>query len=151
MSMQTYRTEGATIHALLVEDNPADVELTTLTLKRSKIILDMDIVHDGEEALKYLFKEDHHSDVPTPDIVLLDLNIPRVNGIDVLKKVKSTPSTAHIPIIILSSSESEIDILKSYKEKANCYLTKPLGLKEFETLVKSIENFWFSVVKLPPK
>lgn len=137
------------LEILLVEDDPADVELTQEALADSKLMTNMNVTRDGEEAMSYLRKEGPYQDAKTPDLILLDLNMPKKDGREVLNEIKADDSLKTIPIVVLTTSESEEDILRSYNLGANCYVTKPVGLAEFMKVVDSIEGFWFTVVKLP--
>jgi chemotaxis family two-component system response regulator Rcp1 len=137
------------IHILLVEDNPGDVRLTREALKEGKVINDLHVVEDGIEALAYLRHEGQYAKSVHPDIILLDLNLPRMDGRELLAKIKSDPSLRRIPVVILTTSKAEEDIIKSYDLHANCYITKPVDMDRFITVVKSIEDFWFTIVKLP--
>ncbi len=136
---------------LLVEDDIGDVELTREMLSESKLKLNLNVVEDGVEAMDYLKQKGKYEDSTLPDLILLDLNMPRKDGRETLAEIKSDPALKMIPVVILTTSESDIDIIKSYTTGANCYITKPVGLEEFQKVVLSINNFWFSVVKLPPK
>lgn len=138
------------IEILLVEDNPGDVRLTVEALKDSKVHTRLHVVSDGVEAMNYLRRHGQYSDMPRPDIVLLDLNLPRKDGRQVLQEIKEDEDLRRIPVVILTTSDDEHDILKSYDLHANCYITKPIDLRQFATIVKAIESFWFMVVKLPP-
>jgi chemotaxis family two-component system response regulator Rcp1 len=146
MSFETY---VRSIDILLVEDNPGDVRLTKETLKNSKIHNNVIVVNNGEEALTYLYRRDKYRNAVRPDLILLDLNLPKKGGIEVLAKVKEDPELKHIPIVVLTSSKAEEDILKTYNLHANCYVTKPIVLEQFCTVVNTIESFWLSIVKLP--
>ena len=137
------------IDILLVEDNPGDVELTREALHDSKVHMRLSVVHDGVEALRFLRREGVHAGAPRPDLILLDLNLPRKDGRGVLAEVKADPELRQIPVVILTSSQAEQDILKAYELHANCYVTKPVDLDQFITIVRSIEHFWFTIVKLP--
>lgn len=137
------------VEILLVEDNPGDVRLTREALKEGKVHNSLSVVQDGIEALRFLRKEGDYADSPTPDIILLDLNLPRMPGHEVLREIKSDDLLRRIPIVILTTSADEGDILASYELHANCYITKPVDLQQFITIVQNIENFWFSIVKLP--
>jgi two-component system, chemotaxis family, response regulator Rcp1 len=137
------------IEILLVEDNPGDVELTREALHDSKVHMRLSVVNDGVDALAFLRREGPHADAPRPDLILLDLNLPKKDGRAVLADVKGDPSLRHIPVVILTSSQAEQDILRAYDLHANCYVTKPVDLDQFITIVRSIEQFWFTVVKLP--
>ena len=138
------------IEILLVDDNPGDIRLTQEALKESKVLNNIHIVEDGMEALEFLRKEGRFKNVITPDIVLLDLNLPKRNGREVLADIKADDCLKKIPVVILTMSRAEEDILKSYALHANCYITKPVDMDQFVKIVRSIENFWFSIVRLPP-
>ena len=139
------------IEILMVEDNPGDVRLTVEALKEGKVRNNFHTVEDGEEALAYLRRQDPYGQAPRPDLVLLDLNLPKKNGREVLEEIKADPELKRIPVVILTISQAEQDIIKSYNLHANCYITKPVDLDQFLDVVKSIENFWLTVVMLPPK
>jgi CheY-like chemotaxis protein len=136
---------------LLVEDNPADVELTQYLMKQGKIFVNLHVAVDGFEALNFLRREGQYADVPRPDLVLLDLNLPGKDGREVLAEMKSDPNLKTIPVVVLTTSQSEVDVLKSYNLGANCFITKPVGMEEFAKVVNSIEDFWFTIVRLPQK
>lgn len=136
---------------LLVEDNPADVELTRLSMERSKLLNSLHAVSNGEDALKFLRKEAPYHKAPTPDLVLLDLNLPGIDGREVLEVIKNTAEFRSIPVVVLTSSESDHDVAHAYEMHANCYISKPINLEQFARVVESLEQFWFSVVKLPPR
>lgn len=138
------------IDILLVEDNPGDVRLTREALKEGKVLNTIHVVGDGIEALEFLRHEGKYANTIHPDIILLDLNLPRMDGRELLAKIKSDPKLRRIPVVILTTSKAEEDITKSYDLHANCYITKPVDLDQFITVVKSIEEFWFTIVKLPP-
>ena len=138
------------VEILLIEDNPGDVRLTVEALKESKIINNLNVVYDGIEALSYLQKEGIYKDKPRPDLIILDLNLPKKDGREVLGEIKSEDSLKQIPIVILTTSEAEEDIIKSYELHANCYITKPVNMEQFIKVVKSVGDFWFSIVMLPP-
>ena len=142
---------GKPIEILLADDNPGDLRLAVEALKDSKIINHVNTVPDGVEAMAYLRKQGKYADAPRPDVILLDLNMPRKDGREVLKEVKEDPVLRRIPVVILTISQAEQDILKAYDLHANCYITKPVDLNQFNIIVQSIENFWFSIVRLPPK
>lgn len=137
------------MRVLLVEDNPGDADLVTETLAESRLHLEIQVVVDGAQALDYLFRVDPYGDVDVPDLILLDLNLPKLSGCEVLERIKQSPALCDIPVVILTSSDAELDIVKSYQLGANCYVTKPVGLEAFQSIVRSIEGFWFTVVKLP--
>jgi chemotaxis family two-component system response regulator Rcp1 len=137
------------IQVLLVEDNPGDVRLTKEALKEGKLLNQLTVVGDGVEALSFLRKEGKYADAPQPELILLDLNLPKKDGREVLAEIKADPNLRRIPVVVLTTSSSEEDILKIYDLHANCYITKPVDLEQFMGVVKSIEDFWVSVVKLP--
>jgi chemotaxis family two-component system response regulator Rcp1 len=139
------------IEILLVEDNPGDVRLTREALRESKMLNILNAVADGDAALAYLRRQGEYAQVTRPDMILLDLNLPKKDGREVLEDIKNDPDLKRIPVMIITSSKAEEDILKSYNLHANCYITKPVDLDRFMTVVKSIEDFWVSIVKLPPK
>ena len=138
------------VQILLVEDSPGDVRLTQEILRDAKIANELHVVGDGEEAMAFLRREDGHAGVPRPDLILLDLNLPRKDGREVLEELKAEPDLHSIPVIVLTTSAAERDVLRSYELSASCYITKPIDLNEFITVVRSIENFWLSIVRLPP-
>jgi chemotaxis family two-component system response regulator Rcp1 len=138
------------VQMLLVEDNPGDVRLTRETLKDAKLIVDLHVVGDGVEAMAFLHQEGKYASAPHPDLVLLDLNLPRKDGREVLAEIKRDPNLRRIPVVVLTISSAEEDILKSYNLHANAYVNKPLNLEQFAKITKAIEDFWFTVVKLPP-
>jgi chemotaxis family two-component system response regulator Rcp1 len=139
------------IQILLVEDNPGDVRLTVEALRHAKVANELHVVGNGEEAIDFLRQQGGHVDAPRPDIVLLDLNLPRLDGRDVLADIKSDPELATIPIIVLTSSTAEADIQRSYELHANCYISKPVDFSEFLSAVQSLEGFWLKIVRLPPR
>jgi chemotaxis family two-component system response regulator Rcp1 len=141
--------DGQPIEVLLVEDNPGDVRLTREALKEGKTHVRLSVVHDGEEALAFLRRQGPHAAAPRPDLILLDLNLPRKGGREVLAAVKADCQLRRIPVVVLTSSQAEQDILASYDLNANCYITKPVDLDQFIGVVRSIEDFWLTVVKLP--
>ena len=138
------------VEILLVDDNPGDIRLTQEAFKESKIINNLNVVEDGAEAIDFLKKVGKYENVSTPDLILLDLNLPKKNGREVLAEIKEDKILKLIPVVILTISTAEEDILKSYKLHANCYITKPVDMNQFIKIVRSIENYWFSIVKLPP-
>lgn len=142
--------KGTPIQVLLVEDNPGDVRLTREAFKDAKVHLEMHVVNDGVEAIDFLNRRGEYAESPRPDLILLDLNLPRKDGRDVLAEVKADTSLKSIPVVILTTSASDVDIESSYLLHANCYISKPVDLDGFLSVVRSIDNFWFSVVKLPP-
>jgi len=135
---------------LLAEDNPADFHLTAEAMKESKIRNQLFHVNDGVEVLEFLRRKGKYADVPSPDVILMDLNMPRKDGRRTLQEIKEDPDLKGIPVVILTISDAEEDIIKSYDLHANCYVTKPMDLDEFARVVKGIEDFWFTIVKLPP-
>jgi two-component system, chemotaxis family, response regulator Rcp1 len=134
---------------LLVEDSPGDVRLTREAFKEAKAQINLRVASDGTEAMAYLKREGRHAKAPRPDLILLDLNLPKKDGREVLEEIKQCPALMSIPIVILTTSKSEEDILRSYSLHANCYIPKPVTLNGFLTVVKSIEDFWLSIVELP--
>jgi chemotaxis family two-component system response regulator Rcp1 len=139
------------VDILLVEDDPGDIELTREGLATAKVDINLNVVDNGVKALKYLRGEDPYAGVPRPDLILLDLNMPIKDGRETLKDIKADEDLRSIPVVVLTTSEAEMDIIKSYDLGANCYITKPIGFESFIQVVNSIEEFWFSVVKLPSK
>ncbi len=138
-----------TIHILLVEDNDGDILLTTEALGEGKIVNKISVVRDGKEAIDFVNKEGKYTEETTPDLVLLDVNLPKKNGYEVLQYIKSSEGLKQIPIIMLTTSSSEKDIMQSYKNYANCFITKPVEVNEFMSAVAKIEDFWINIVKLP--
>lgn len=138
------------VEILLVEDNPGDIRLTREALGDSRIKNNLFVVEDGVEAMAYLRQEGHYANATRPDIILLDLNLPRKDGREVLREIKSDETLRRIPVVVLTTSENEDDVLRSYDLHANCYISKPVDFNRFITIVHTIENFWFSIVKLPP-
>ncbi|TXT67643.1 MAG: Response regulator rcp1 [Promethearchaeota archaeon] len=138
------------VEILLVEDNPGDVRLTKEALKESKIINNLHTVYDGVEAMNYLLKKGEYAIRIKPDLILLDLNLPKKDGREVLAEIKQENNLRRIPVVILTTSEAEEDIMKTYNLHANCYITKPVDMDQFIKVVKSIGDFWFSIVRLPP-
>ncbi len=137
------------LEILLVEDDPGDIKLTQKALLKSKLVVDLNVITKGEEALAFLRREEGYTDALLPDLILLDLNLPGLSGQEVLQEIKSDNNLKFIPVVILTTSNSDKDILKSYKLGANCYVRKPVDLHEFIKIVQSIEHFWFTVVKRP--
>jgi chemotaxis family two-component system response regulator Rcp1 len=147
--MKSAAKGGEPIEILLVEDSPGDVRLTQEAFKDAKLHVNLHVASDGIEALAFLKREGEHFNVPRPDLILLDLNLPKKDGREVLKEIKESPTLKSIPVVILTTSASDADILRSYRLHANCYITKPVGLNGFLKVVQSIDRFWLSVVKLP--
>ncbi|KPL68294.1 hypothetical protein SZ64_09265 [Erythrobacter sp. SG61-1L] len=137
------------IEILLVEDNPADIRLTQEGLKEAKVANILHAVTNGKDALDFLYRRGDYGNSPRPDLVLLDLNLPGISGHSVLAEIKGDPTLLTIPVVVLTSSESEADIVKSYEEHANCFISKPVDFSSFLDIVSRIENFWFSIVRLP--
>jgi two-component system response regulator len=137
------------IEVLLIEDDPGDIELTQVALTKSKLRINLNTVSDGEEALAYLHQEGDYSQSPKPNLILLDLNLPGLSGREILQAIKSEQQLRHIPVVVLTTSDAEQDVLKSYESGASCYVNKPIGFKEFMKIVGAIEQFWFTIVKLP--
>lgn len=133
---------------LLVEDNPGDIRLTQEALKESNTEIDLDVVSDGEQAIDFLMKRNRFTDAKRPDIILLDLNLPKKNGIEVLKEIKFHDSLKKIPVIVLTTSDADHDITKAYGLHANCYILKPVDFDDFAKVIKLIDTFWFNTVKL---
>lgn len=134
---------------LLVEDNPADVRLTQEAMKEGRLLNHLHVVADGEQALQFLKQEEPYSTAPRPDLILLDLNLPRKSGRDVLAEIKEIPSLLTIPVVVLTTSKADEDVAQTYQLGANCFITKPVDLDKFITVVQQIESFWLSVVRLP--
>jgi two-component system, chemotaxis family, response regulator Rcp1 len=147
---ESNRTSAQPLEVLLVEDSLGDVRLTKEALKDAKVHINLRVVRDGIEAMAFLMREGEYATVSRPDLILLDLNLPKKDGREVLREIKENPELKTIPVVILTTSASEADILRSYLLHANCYITKPVNLDGFLTVVKSIDSFWLSVVKLPP-
>ncbi len=138
-----------TVEILLVEDNPGDIRLTREVLKEGRIHNHLNVVEDGEQAIAFLNRAEPYSQAPLPDLILLDLNLPRRNGLEVLQMIKTTESLKRIPVIVFTTSQAEEDIMSAYNLYANCYIMKPIDLEQFIRSIKSIEDFWFTLVKLP--
>ena len=147
--MITYRMQGRPVEILLVEDNPADVQLTVEALRDARVHNNLHVAGDGEEALAFLRRRHGYAEAPRPDLVLLDLNLPRKSGREVLSDIKADPDLRRIPVIILSTSSNDDDIASAYDLAANCYVTKPVDLDEFIGVVRAIDSFWLSLAKLP--
>ncbi len=140
-----------TIDILLVEDNLGDVRLTKEALKDAKVLNEVYVVQDGVEAMRFLRRQGSFSKMPMPDLILLDLNLPKKDGREVLAEIKQDPKLKHIPVVILTTSKADEDIMKTYNLHANAYITKPVDLNRFVEIIHALEEFWFSIVKLPPK
>ena len=142
---------GERVEVLLVEDNPGDVRLTQEAFRNNKVHIHLSVVEDGVEAMAYLRREGRYSGAVLPDLILLDLNLPRRDGRKVLEDVKGDSELRRIPVVILTTSTAEQDILKTYDFHANCYITKPVDFEQFLRVVKAIEDFWLTIVKYPPR
>jgi len=149
--MEVWGENVKPVNILLVEDNPGDVRLIKESLENDKFSHHLYVVGDGEEAMDFLHQKGKYSEAPYPDLVLLDLNLPRKDGREVLAEIKKDPKLKKIPIVVLTTSDAEQDILVTYESHANCYITKPVNLEQFIKVVRSIEDFWFMIVKLPQK
>jgi two-component system, chemotaxis family, response regulator Rcp1 len=143
------RDDMRTLEILLVEDNPGDVDLTKAALRRGKLTNRLTVATDGEEALTILRRGEGYADAPRPDVILLDLNLPKKSGVEVLSEIKQDSSLKRIPVVVMTSSKAEEDVIRTYDLHANCYVTKPVDLEQFRHVVKSISEFWFALVRLP--
>ena len=141
---------GKLVDILLVEDNHGDVRLIIEAFRDGKLCNNLRVVEDGEEAMAFLHKEVGYSMVPRPDLILLDLNMPKKDGHEVLAEIKEDPDLRSIPVVVLTTSDAEKDIIKTYDLHANCYITKPVDLEQFIKIVRFVKDFWLSIVKLPP-
>lgn len=137
------------IEILLVEDNPSDAWVTSQTLRDARVYNNLHLVEDGEQALDFLFRRGKYANAPRPDLILLDLNLPRLNGQEVLEVIKDDTALRRIPVIILTTSDAQADIIRAYNLHANSYITKPVGLDQFIHVVRTLDQFWLSIVKLP--
>lgn len=147
--MNTSHISMSPIEILLIEDNPGDVRLTGEIFKEAKIYNNMNVMTDGIDAMAFLRQKDEYINAPRPDLILLDLNLPKKDGREVLAEIKADPALRRIPVVVLTTSRAEEDILKTYDLHVNAYITKPVDLEQFIGIVKSIENFWLTIVKLP--
>jgi CheY-like chemotaxis protein len=147
--MKSIGMDAHAMEVLLVEDSPGDVRLTKEAFKDAKVCINLHVAMDGVQAMAFLMREGEYAGAPRPDLILLDLNLPKKDGREVLAEVKESAVLKSIPVVVLTTSESEEDILRSYLLHANCYIAKPVGLDGFLKVVQSIDNFWLSVVKLP--
>lgn len=145
------QTMAKPIEILLVEDNPGDVRLTREAFKEGKVLNNLSVVEDGAEAMAFLRQQGKYADVPRPDLILLDLNLPKKDGREVLPEIKEDTNLKRIPVVVLTTSKAEQDILKTYNLHANCYVTKPVDLEQFISVVRFVQHFWLSIVKLPPE
>ena len=139
------------INILMVEDNEGDIVLTVQALKEAKINNQINVVRDGEAAIQYLHKEGQYTDAATPDLILLDINLPKMNGIEVLEELKRDELLKVIPVVMLTTSDSEKDVFASYQNHANCYITKPVNFENFMEVIQKIKDFWIDIVRLPVK
>ncbi len=146
-----HRAGSQVFSILLVEDNPADVRLTQEALKEAKVHHELHVVMDGVAAMEFLLKQGNYSDAPRPDLILLDLNLPKKDGREVLEELKMDESLKRIPVVVMTTSQAEEDIINSYDLHANCYVNKPVDLDQFSKIVRNIEDFWLTIVRLPPK
>lgn len=149
--MGTGAEMGRPIEILLVEDSPSDAALTTEALHEGRVLNNLSIVQDGEQALAFVRREGEYASAPRPDLILLDLNLPRKDGREVLAEIKSDPSLKCIPVVVLTTSRDESDVLAAYGRNANCYLAKPVDLDKFIEIVRSVDNFWLNIVTLPSR
>jgi CheY-like chemotaxis protein len=139
------------IELLLVEDNPGDVRLTIEALKEGRVINQLTVVQDGEEAIAFLRRQGRYAGAVRPDLILLDLNLPRKGGLEVLAEIKEDPDLKQIPVVVLTTSQAEQDVLRTYQLHANCYIVKPVDLNQFMSVVQAIKSFWLALVMLPPR
>ena len=139
------------VDILLVEDNPGDVRLTKEALRDAKVLNEIYVARDGVEAMEFMYHKGSFAKAPVPDLILLDLNLPRKDGREVLAEIKKDPKLKHIPIVVLTTSKADEDIIKTYNLHANAYITKPVDLNRFVEIMHALEEFWFTIVKLPPK
>jgi chemotaxis family two-component system response regulator Rcp1 len=151
MGTEMHELNSKFVEILLVEDNPGDVRLTQEALKSTKVLNNLNVVMDGVEAMAYLRQEGEYTDAVLPDLILLDLNLPKKDGREVLEEIKADQSLRRIPVVVLTVSQADKDIFRSYDLNANCYITKPINLDQFVEVVRAIDEFWLTIVKLPPK
>ncbi|MBD2329540.1 response regulator [Alkalinema sp. FACHB-956] len=149
MSSSQHPSMGRPIEILLVEDSPSDANLTIRNLENGKLNNHIHWVEDGDSAMAYLHQEGEYSQRPLPDIILLDLNLPGMDGREVLEAIKTDPHLRHIPVVVLTTSDNEVDILAAYQMSANCYITKPVDIHQFIQVIRLINDFWLTIVKLP--
>ncbi len=149
--MGTGAEMGRPIEILLVEDSPSDAELTREALHEGRVINNLQVVQDGEQALAFLRRQDKYGDAPRPDLILLDLNLPKKDGREVLAEIKSDDNLKCIPVVVLTTSKDESDVMAAYGRFANCYITKPVDLEQFIDVVRSVDNFWLNIVTLPSR
>ena len=139
------------VELLLVEDSPGDVRLTIEALKEGRVINNLTVVQDGEEAIAFLRRQGQYANAARPDLILLDLNLPRKSGMEVLAEIKTDPDLKQIPVVVLTTSQAEQDVLRTYQLHANCYIVKPVDLNQFMAVVQAIKSFWLALVMLPPR
>jgi chemotaxis family two-component system response regulator Rcp1 len=149
--MTTGAEMGRPIEILLVEDSPSDAELTREALHEGRVINNLQVVSDGEQALAFLRRQGPYPSAPRPDMILLDLNLPRKDGREVLSEIKADQSLKRIPVVVLTTSQEESDVMTAYGLNANCYITKPVDLEQFIHVVQCVDNFWLNIVTLPPR
>lgn len=142
-------TEASIVEVLLIEDNPGDIRLTKEALKEGRVLTNLHVVEDGQKAMTFLRRQAEYKAAPTPDLIIMDLHLPGKNGQTLLKEIKADRKLRRIPIVVLTTSEAKDDILQAYESQASCYVTKPIDLDKYLNIVRSIEDFWFKIVKLP--
>lgn len=146
----SFDVTGKPIDILLIEDGPGDIRLTQEALKEGKVLNRLHVATDGETAMSFLLRKGRYAHAPRPDLILLDLNLPKKDGREVLAEIKNTPALRRIPVVVLTTSNAEQDVLQAYELNCNCYITKPVDLQQFLTVIESIQDFWLTVVTLPP-
>jgi CheY-like chemotaxis protein len=151
MYLSGVSSSGIPIEILLVEDNPGDIRLTKEALKEGRVHNNLNVCDDGAKAVDYLLRRSPFEQSPRPDLILLDLNLPKKDGREVLREIKSNPALQSIPVVVLTTSQAEEDVLRAYDLHVNCYITKPIDLVQFLNVVKAIEDFWLTIVKLPKR
>jgi DNA-binding response OmpR family regulator len=137
------------VFILLVEDNPGDADLVLYTFKKNRIKNDLKVIDNGKDALDFIFKRNGHENAQRPDLIILDINLPKIGGLDILKEIKHSDQTKTIPTVILTTSKSELDVLTAYENYANAYLVKPVEIEQFITTISTLDNFWLNIVRLP--
>lgn len=150
-SFKSHSKIPAMIEILLVEDSPGDVRLTQEALKSAKILNNLSVAQDGAEAMQFLKREEKFKEAPVPQLILLDLNLPKKSGIEVLKELKQDPQLKHIPVVVLTTTKDELEILKAYQLHANCFISKPVDFTQFVSVINAIEGFWLTVVSFPTR
>jgi CheY-like chemotaxis protein len=149
--MESEQTNLRPARILLVEDSPGDIRLTEEALHESRVKVDLVAVKNGEDALAYLYREAGYEDAPRPDLILLDLNMPKTDGREVLARIKEDADLRRIPVVILTTSRTQEDVARSYEHQANCYISKPINLDKFIEVIQAVNDFWLTVVSLPPE